>query len=90
MGARKLEATLDKFGRIVIPKLIRDHLGLKIGAMFRVEEQEDRLILQVIDPVSPIQIEEGVAIYTGTLVGDLESIFSIERDIRAQTIWGGS
>jgi len=28
-----METTLDKFGRIVIPKRVRDDLGLKPGAV---------------------------------------------------------
>ncbi len=37
-----MEVTLDKFGRIVIPKPVRDALGLEAGAKLHLETTERR------------------------------------------------
>lgn len=34
-----MEATVDKFGRIVIPKRVRDDLGIKAGTVVLLEEK---------------------------------------------------
>ena len=41
-----METTLDKFGRIVIPKEIRDDFNLKPGSQIRIEESEQTIILK--------------------------------------------
>ena len=41
-----METTLDKFGRIVIPKKIRDDLHLEPGDQIRVEENGQAIVLK--------------------------------------------
>ena len=41
-----METTLDKFGRIVIPKEIRDDFNLKPGSQIRIEESEQAIIIK--------------------------------------------
>lgn len=41
-----METTLDRFGRVVIPKEIRDILGLKPGELLKVEQSDDEVILK--------------------------------------------
>jgi AbrB family looped-hinge helix DNA binding protein len=40
-----MEITLDRFGRIVIPKRLRDGLGLGPGAVLEIEEKNDDSLL---------------------------------------------
>ncbi|MBW2333424.1 MAG: AbrB/MazE/SpoVT family DNA-binding domain-containing protein [Deltaproteobacteria bacterium] len=40
-----METTLDKFGRIVIPKRVRDDLGLKPGAVLQIEQAEQKILM---------------------------------------------
>ena len=40
-----MEATLDRFGRIVIPKKIRDDFNLQAGTQIYIEETEQAIIL---------------------------------------------
>ena len=67
-----MEAILDKFGRIVIPKQVRDDLGLSPGAVLRVEEAGEGIVLKPVPGQSPLIVEDGVLVFTGEVAGDLE------------------
>ncbi len=36
-----METTIDRFGRVVIPKRLRDDLGLKVGEPLVIEERAE-------------------------------------------------
>lgn len=40
-----METLIDNFGRIVIPKKVRDHFALRPGTHVRIEETDDTIIL---------------------------------------------
>ena len=40
-----MQTVLDKFGRVVIPKQVRLRLGLKAGALLKIEEREHQVLL---------------------------------------------
>lgn len=40
-----MEATIDRAGRLVVPKALRDALGLVAGTGLRIEERDGRLVL---------------------------------------------
>ena len=48
-------AELSSKGQLVIPKSVRRSLGLKPGALFRVEVVEDKITLDPVVVVSPIE-----------------------------------
>lgn len=67
-----MEVKLDKFGRIVIPKEIREWLGLEAGMELHLDVTEDENGERVVAlrPVHERQMlleEEGVLVYTGSL-----------------------
>ena len=68
-----MKATLDRFGRIVIPKRVRDGLGLRAGSVLDIEARADHLVLSVRRAEPPLVLEDGVLVYTGEAVGDLEA-----------------
>jgi len=41
-----MKAALDRFGRVIIPKKIREHLGLDAGKMLSIEENEGAVLLK--------------------------------------------
>lgn len=73
-----MEITLDKFGRVVIPKSLRDRLGLGPGAVLEIEQgkQED-LVLRPRRPQPDLVEEQGVLVFTGEPTAELES--AVER-----------
>jgi AbrB family looped-hinge helix DNA binding protein len=55
--------TIDKAGRLVLPKSIRDALRIGPGDTLEVESDEDRVILSVVRERPGLQKEHGVWVY---------------------------
>ena len=69
---------LSSKGQLVIPKSVRQELGLEPGAQFHLKVEEDRLILE---PVVPSVIDQLYARYAGIdLLADLETEHRKELD----------
>ena len=76
-----METTLDRFGRIVIPKQVRDDLGLKPGAVLEIEEVEQNVLLKPIHGEPHVVTKDGVLVFSGTAIGDIvEAIRSHRRE----------
>lgn len=83
-----METRIDKFGRVVIPKTVRNHLGLKTGSVLQIEESNHDIILKVVDNSPKFKIKEGVTVYTGKAIDDIESAIEEERDHRLKDLEG--
>lgn len=66
-----METKVDKFGRVVLPKDIRDNLDLKPGQVLRIEKSDDEVILKPLRKESPLHIKGGVLVFSGTATGDI-------------------
>ena len=80
-----MEVHVDKFGRIVIPKPVRDALGLEAGAGLHLEVVEaatgEREIALRPAQEKPLLVEEdGLLVYTGALqVEDFDVVEHLRR-----------
>lgn len=83
-----METQIDKFGRVVIPKRIRDHLGLKTGTVLYIEEHNHDIVLKIAENIPQIKVKEGVAVYMAQATDDIESIVKDERDDRLDKLGG--
>ena len=81
-----MQTSIDKFGRVVIPKSVRDHLGLKTGSVLYVEESNHDIVLKAADHMPQIKVKEGVAVYMAHAVDDIESVIQDERDKRLKDL----
>jgi AbrB family looped-hinge helix DNA binding protein len=81
-----METTIDRFGRVIIPKTIREHLGLRPGSKLIVEEHNHDLLLRTADKASYLEVREGVVVYTGKITGDIEHPVQSIRDERLDHI----
>ncbi|MEA2604733.1 MAG: hypothetical protein QOF89_5725 [Acidobacteriota bacterium] len=84
----RLETTLDKFGRIVIPKQVRDDLGLSPGSVLKIEERDQGIVLKPIPEGSPLLLKDGILVFTGEVEGDLEAALRRDRDERSRKLTG--
>ncbi len=59
-----MKTTLDKFGRIVIPKKIREDFNLKPGSPIRIEEGKEEILLTPAEE-EPMLVEKrrGISFY---------------------------
>ena len=76
--------TIDKAGRIVIPKQIRDELRLEPGDTIALDSEGERLTLRPLHASSPLQKERGVWLFRGSKPLSLEEANRLVRDARAQ------
>lgn len=83
-----METSLDRFGRVVIPKKVRDELGLRPGTVLQVEEVDRTVRLRPIDTGGELVEDGGVLVFTGAAVGDLAAAVALVRDERADEVGG--
>ena len=67
-----METTLDRFGRVVIPKKVREDLGLQPGAMLKIEQHARKISMEPIDEEPRMVVKKGVLVFKGTAAGDIE------------------
>jgi AbrB family looped-hinge helix DNA binding protein len=81
-----METSLDRFGRIVIPKKIREDFNLKAGSPIRIEEGEQTIILKPIHGEPNLHVKDGVLVFTGTPLEDLGDALAKHREERMKSI----
>ena len=81
-----METTLDRFGRVVIPKSVRDDLGLKPGETLSVEEREGGVVLRPLREKSCLAYKGHVLVLTGETLEDTTDIVRQHRDERIQEL----
>jgi len=77
-----MDLTLDKFGRLVIPKAVREALGLGPGSTLEVDTKDEALVLRPRRPEPDLVEEEGVLVFTGEAAGDLSGAVARHRGER--------
>jgi len=83
-----MKTTLDRFGRLVVPKEIRDRLGLKPGDEVEIEEQGNEAVLKPVEHEAPLKVQEGVLVFTGATTGDLTGVVNAHRQERLRHVSG--
>lgn len=82
-----MEVTLDKFGRVVIPKAVRENLGLGPGTVLDIEEgEEEGILLRPRRPEPDLVEEHGVLVFTGEPTADLEAAVERHRQNRSRQV----
>jgi len=84
-----MEATLDRFGRIVIPKKIREDLHLQVGSSIRIEEGEGEIVLKPVEGEPSLVKKDGVLVFSGKAVGNVETAVEEHRQERNKLLRGG-
>ena len=77
---------VDQFGRVLIPKPVRDGLGLEPGRLLTVEEQGNAILLRPVEEEMPLAVEDGVLVFTGEAIGDLIGVVRKQRERRTRQV----
>jgi AbrB family looped-hinge helix DNA binding protein len=76
--------TIDKAGRVVIPKIVRDELQLEPGDTLELESEGNRVTLQPLHAASPLRKERGVWVFDGGGPLSTDEANKLVRDVREQ------
>lgn len=81
---------IDTAGRVVLPKPIRDRLGLSPGADLELRETSEGILLSPKDRRSALEKNGNFLVYTGELPQGYDILKAIDddRDDRARRAWG--
>jgi AbrB family looped-hinge helix DNA binding protein len=79
-----METVLDKLGRVVLPKRVREDLGLEAGIRFRVEEDRREIRLVPLREGPELILEGGLLVFTGKATGDLTKAVQDHRSGRVK------
>ncbi len=60
-----MELKIDKFGRVVIPKKLREHLGVGVSLSVEVKETPEGILLKPVRRQSGLVMKDGVLIHRG-------------------------
>ena len=85
-SGNNMDTTLDKFGRIVIPKEIRDDFNLKPGSQIRIEEGDQAIILKPVTGETSLHLKDGVLVFSGTPLGDIDKALEKHRESRLKKL----
>lgn len=81
-----MSITIDKAGRVVLPKPVRDRFNLVSGTELEVEMEADGVRLRVLDGGSSLRPKQGLVVHHGSSVVQLDVAEFIrgQRESRAQ------
>jgi AbrB family looped-hinge helix DNA binding protein len=83
-------ATLDKAGRLVLPKAVREALRLGPGDKLEVTTEEDRLVLAPVRLRPGLQKESGIWVFRSGVPAatPLPELIDTRREERSRTLLG--
>jgi len=79
-----MQVTIDRLGRLVVPKPVRDKLHLHAGAVMDLVPEVDGIRLSVMKPEGGLIQEHGVLVHHGpaTIDLDIAHFINTERESR--------
>lgn len=79
-----MRVTIDRAGRIIVPKPVRDALGLVPGQELELEMRDGRIELEI--PATPMRLEQGAGGVVAVPLEPLPLLTAEEvRDVLEQT-----
>lgn len=82
----KSKVTLDNAGRVVIPKTLRDELGLEPGDTLALESDGERVTLRPVRSDAPLRKEQGVWVFRSGRAIAASETGRVLQDLRAERV----
>ena len=83
-----MEVTVDKFGRILLPKRLRDLLGLRPGSRLAVTADEEQVVLRSVEGAPVLSDDDGILVFEGELEVGKQDLLRAIRDERLDRLGG--
>jgi AbrB family looped-hinge helix DNA binding protein len=74
--------TLDKFGRIIIPKRFRERLGINFKSTLNIAEDGKRIVIELVQEKEPVVDRNGILVFTGNLESPKSDLIKSDRNKR--------
>jgi AbrB family looped-hinge helix DNA binding protein len=84
-----MKTTMDRFGRVVVPKDIRDRLGLRPGAEVDIDEKGNEVVLKPVEHEPSLMVKKGILVYSGNATGDVSGAVQAHREERLKKVASG-
>jgi len=81
-----METTLDRFGRVVIPKKVREDLGLEPGVVLKIKKENEKILMEPMHNEPRIVLKKGVLVVTGNATGSIEDAVRTLRKKRISKV----
>jgi len=81
-----ITTTVDRFGRVVIPKAARDRFGLGPGTQVTLADTDDGILLRP-GATAPLVRKGGVLVFTGDARADARGAVDRDREERIRRFW---
>ncbi|MEN8255620.1 MAG: AbrB/MazE/SpoVT family DNA-binding domain-containing protein [Verrucomicrobiota bacterium] len=87
-----MQLAIDRFGRMVLPKAVRDDFNIHPGDTLDLSETEDSIVLTPVARQDFIKKSGGVKVFTGKAAGDVGGALREQRNDRFNraAAWGTS
>ncbi len=76
--------TVDKAGRVVLPKPVRDELQLSAGDSLELESSEDRIVLRPVRGTAGLRKKQGIWVFRTGQPISAESVNETIRELREE------
>lgn len=84
-----MKTTIDRFGRVVVPKELRDRFGLQPGIELEIKEHDREIVIKQVAQSTPLQDEDGVLVFTGSAAGDISGSIRAQQEKRFRKLSTG-
>lgn len=78
--------TLDKFGRVIIPKKLREHLGINTETTLNISEEDKKIVIELVKEKTPVVNRDGILIFTGKLDKKRSDLIKTDRNKRMRKL----
>ncbi|HRI48315.1 MAG TPA: AbrB/MazE/SpoVT family DNA-binding domain-containing protein [Ignavibacteriaceae bacterium] len=78
--------TLDKFGRIIIPKRFRERLGINSNSTLNISDDGERIVIELVQDKKTVVDRNGILVFTGILEDKKSDLIKSDRNRRMQKL----